>query len=59
MRTPRSVHRAIFVLESPWGLDEGDANRSSIPAKTGVIEPDQALPAEVHARSHSGIFSLG
>lgn len=30
MRKPHSAHRAIYVLESPWGLDEGDANRSSV-----------------------------
>lgn len=30
MRKSRSAHRAIFVLESPWGLDKSDANRSSV-----------------------------
>jgi hypothetical protein len=26
----RSAHRAIFVLESPWEMDAGDANRTSV-----------------------------
>lgn len=28
--TRRHTHRAILVLESPWGLDDADANRSSV-----------------------------
>jgi hypothetical protein len=30
MRRNHSAHRAIFVLESPWELDAGDANRTSV-----------------------------
>lgn len=30
MRRKHSAHRAIFVLESPWELDAGDANRTSV-----------------------------
>jgi hypothetical protein len=30
MRKLRSTRRAIFVLESPWQLDAGDANRTSV-----------------------------
>lgn len=30
MRKLHSANRAIYVLESPWGLDDGDANRTSV-----------------------------
>lgn len=30
MKKMRSAHRAIFVLESPWEIDAGDANRTSV-----------------------------
>jgi len=30
MRRNHSTRRAIFVLESPWNLDAGDANRTSV-----------------------------
>lgn len=38
MKKPHA-HRAILVLESPWGLDDADANRSSvIPFIEGVAK---------------------
>ena len=37
--TNRHAHRAILVLESPWGLDDADANRSSVlPFVEGVAK---------------------
>jgi hypothetical protein len=37
--TKRHAHRAILVLESPWGLDAADANRSSVlPFVEGVAK---------------------
>ncbi|WP_332879564.1 hypothetical protein [Massilia sp. S19_KUP03_FR1] len=30
MKKKHSSNRAIFILESPWELDDGDANRSSV-----------------------------
>lgn len=37
--TKRHAHRAILVLEYPWGLDDADANRSSVlPFVDGVAK---------------------
>lgn len=37
--TKKHAHRAILVLESPWGLDDADANRSSVlPFVEGVAK---------------------
>lgn len=37
--TKKHAHRTILVLESPWGLDDADANRSSVlPFVEGVAK---------------------